>query len=169
KYVGGEMWELFGKRKLEHFGRTEEVVVYLENNFPSMIGKTIDGKAQGKYKLVNKHGQLLAELNYKDNELEGLQTYYYANGKKSNSLHFAKGIKLGEFKEYYTNGSIQSEGTYKNGEVDGKYIFYYPNGGKQCERTFKNGLIEGASVCYYPNGQIQNEYPYVNGKLNGKV
>jgi len=169
KYVGGDMWELYGRRKLDHFGVMEDVVIYLEDNFPSMIGKTIDGKAQGKYKLVNKHGQLLGEINYKDNELEGLQTYYYPNGKKSNSVYFVKGVKSGEFKEYYTNGNIQSEGTYKNGEPDGSYIFYYPNGGKQCERTFKNGQIEGASICYYPNGQVKNEYPYVNGKLNGKV
>lgn len=169
KYISGDMWEIYGRRKLEHFGSVQEVVVYLEDGYPSLIGKQENGKFHGRFKIVDKHGKLLGEINYKQGLLDGVQTYYFLNGKKSNYLTFVNGEQSGEFKEYYTNGNIQAEGTYKKGEIDGKYIYYHPNGGKSCERNFVNGQLHGTSVCYYPNGQIKNEYNYVNGKLHGKT
>lgn len=166
-YLTKDLWQLYATRNIEHYGSNQDVTIYIQDLFPYLMGQNIDGKHQGKFKLVNKQGLKTGDLNYKDNQLDGLQYYYYNTGVKSDEVYFVEGKRNGTFKNFYNNGNLKAEGTYKDDQLEGKYISYYPNGGKFCERILKNGLIEGVSVCYYPNGQIESEYEYQNGKLNG--
>lgn len=167
-YISKSLWNVYAKRKIDHFGKQEEVIIYLKDGNPFIIGKVIDGKNQGKFKIVNLHGQMISELNYVDNELDGLQRYFYETGEISEETYFTKGEKNGETKEYLKNGNLQSVGSYKNDALNGSFITYHVNGGKQCELSYLEGIRDGKVICFYANGKKRNELNYTNGKLNGK-
>lgn len=167
-YIKKSLWDIYAKRTINHFGKQEEVIIYLKNGNPFIIGKVINGKNQGKFKIVNQNGQMISELNYVDNELEGLQRYFYENGIISEETYYSKGEKNGESKEYLKNGNLQSIGTYKNGKLNGPFLTYHINGGKQCELSFNDDIRDGKIICYYPNGKKKTELNYTKGKLNGK-
>lgn len=166
-YVAKYFWETFAKRKRMHFGKQEEVTIYLKEGLPYSQGKTVNGKSEGKYLFMNEYGQTLSELNYLSDELDGLQHYYYPNLQKSEEVTYVKGHKNGPFKDYYWNGSIRLEGGFQNDLNHGAYKSYYPNGGVLCEFTFTNGTQNGKNICYWPNGSKLSEYNYVNDKIEG--
>jgi antitoxin component YwqK of YwqJK toxin-antitoxin module/Tfp pilus assembly protein PilF len=168
-YVSKSLWEVYAKRNINHFGKQQEVLIYLRDGNPFMIGKVVDGKNQGKFKIVNTHGQMVSELNYVDNELDGLQRYFYETGQVSEETYYSKGVKNGETKEYLKNGNLQSVGNYKDGKLNGTFLTYYVNGGKQCELNFIDDVRDGKVICYYVNGKKKNELNYTQGKLNGKL
>jgi antitoxin component YwqK of YwqJK toxin-antitoxin module/Tfp pilus assembly protein PilF len=168
-YITKSFWNVYARRKIDHFGKQEEVIIYLSDGNPFMIGKVVDGKNQGKFKIVNLHGQIISELNYVDNELNGLQRYFYESGQVSEETYYSNGIKDGETKEFLKNGNLQSVGNYKSGKLNGPFITYHVNGGKQCELTFIDDIREGKVICYYTNGKKNNELNYTKGKLNGKL
>lgn len=168
-YIAKDFWNVFAKRKVDLFGKQEEVVIYLKDGNPFFLGKTIDGKNQGKYKVLNNLGQTVSELNYVDNELDGLQRYFYSTGELSEETYFTKDVKNGESKEFYKNGNIKNNCSYKSGKLNGSFTTYYPIGGKQCELQFVDSQRNDKMICYYPNGNKQSELNYNLDKLNGLV
>ncbi|MFH1824840.1 MAG: CsgG/HfaB family protein [Candidatus Firestonebacteria bacterium] len=60
-------------------------------------------------------GDLIVELNYKDNELDGLTKWYGKSGILKKEINYKDGKKNGLVKEYFTNGEIATINTYKNG------------------------------------------------------
>ncbi|HMU02884.1 MAG TPA: hypothetical protein PJ990_04645, partial [Saprospiraceae bacterium] len=58
-YVENDLWSYFGKRKLMHFGKKEEVMIFLKDNWPSIIGKVVNNEYDGPVLKINKHGQKL--------------------------------------------------------------------------------------------------------------
>ncbi len=168
-YIRNHFRAVYTKRKIEHFGSVQEVSIYFEEEYPYLVGADVNGVLQGKFKMLNKLGQITGELNYKDGKLDGLQTYYYSDGAKFEEVTYSNGIKNGIYKEYYKNGNLKSEATFKNDVLDGEGFSYFMNGGKRCVRPIKEGKLTGLSVCYYPNGTKQSEYEYLNDKLNGKA
>lgn len=168
RFILGDFWSKFGQRQMDLFGRMEEVTVLLSDGFPYLIGKVEDGKYQGPFMKVTKHGQVNGHLYFKDNQAQGLQKYFYENGVLSEEVQFKDNNKDGWSKNYYTNGSLSSEEIYKNDTLHGAYATYYPNGGKNCEGTYVNGIENGNLVCYHEDGSIRIQAQFVEGKLHGK-
>ncbi len=71
-YLLGDFWNSFGKRKMDLFGTQQEVIVTIRNSVPYLIGQQSEGKSEGKFKYLNKNGNLAGELNFKNNELRWL-------------------------------------------------------------------------------------------------
>lgn len=168
-YIGKAFWEKYAQRKINHFGKDEIVTTFIRNGNTYLTGKNVNGINQGKFKVTNSFGQPFSEINYVDGELDGLQKYFFIDGKLSEETQFSKGIKNGITKEYFPNGNIQSMGNYKDDKLDGSFVTYHPNGGKQCELTFVNEKRNGLMTCYYPNGKKKSELNYNNGAVNGLV
>lgn len=169
KYIQTLFWEKYAKRKVSLFGEEKEAIVYLNDGHPFLIGEKKDGKLEGKCKIVDKHGRLTGELFYKNDNLEGLQKYYYpTTGLLSEETNFVNGQKNGISKEYYTNGAIELEANYKNNILNGSFTSYYPTGGKRCEMVFKDNILEGKMTCYYPNGTVEKDINYINNLQEGK-
>lgn len=164
-YLQKHFWGVYAKRNREHFGKNEEVMVYLYNGLPHSIGKVENNIYQGKHKVVDRSGLIRSELNYLDDELDGYQLYYFSNGNKKEEFTYSKGIKNGPFKIYYFNGALMVEGNYNNDKVEGPYTSYHPNGGVFCKLFYRNGMQDGKNICYFPNGSKQSEYTYQNGQL----
>jgi antitoxin component YwqK of YwqJK toxin-antitoxin module/Tfp pilus assembly protein PilF len=168
-YITKDFWKVYAKRKIDIFGKQEDVIVYLKDGHPYLLGKNSDGKNQGKFKVVNNLGQTISELNYVDNQLEGLQKYFYPSGELSEETYFIKDVKNGESKEYLKNGNLKQTSFYKNGKLNGYFTNYYPLGGKQCELQFVDEQRNDKMICYFPNGNKQSEINYNLNKLNGLV
>ena len=167
-YYSTIFWNHFAKRKLEHFGKEEEVVISTENNIPSLIGAIIDNKKEGKYKLLDEYGNISGELNTENDQLQGLQKYFDKKGNITVEKNFTKGKADGKRTVYYSNGQISLIENYKDDLLNGLSTSYYVNGGKQCESNFVDGERDGKFICLYPNSSKKLEIEYIKGKINGK-
>lgn len=166
-FILKDFWDSYSKRKLDHFGKQEEVNIFLENGFPYLIGTINNGKKEGKFKILNDDGNLEGELNFKNNELDGLQKYYDSKGNLEQERNFVNGKLNGTKKEYYSNGQLSVVENYKDGLLDGISTTYYVNGSKSCEVNFTDGERDGSLICLYENGSKKSESNYAKGKLNG--
>ncbi|HLF50902.1 hypothetical protein [Flavobacterium sp.] len=166
-YILTDFWDSFAKRNLDHFGNQQEVVVLIKNGIPYFIGPKINGKKEGKFKYLNEYGNLNGELNFKNDELNGLQKYYDENGDITEEKTFLNGKIDGTRTTYFSNGLISIIENYKDGILSKTSASYHVNGGKQCEINFTNGERDGKLICLYSNGSKKSETSYVNGKLNG--
>ncbi|TDP01455.1 antitoxin component YwqK of YwqJK toxin-antitoxin module [Flavobacterium sp. 245] len=167
-YILKGFWPAFATRKLDLFGKTEEVVVTIRNERPFIIGPQINGEFNGKCKYLNALGNLAGELNFKNGNLDGLQKYYDDKGRITEEKYFADGKLSGERKVYYENGNMSLYENYKDDKLDGISTSYYPNGGKTCEINFTNDERNGTLICLYEAGTKKNEIDFANGKLSGK-
>ncbi|WP_447637309.1 tetratricopeptide repeat protein [Flavobacterium microcysteis] len=166
-YLAKDFWQVFARRKVDLFGKQEEVVVYLKNNRPYLLGKEENGKKVGKYKLLNEDGNTVGELNLVNDELDGIQKYYDSKGQLTEEKNYSKGKAEGKRTKYYENGNIEFVESYKNDMLDGISTSYYVTGGKSCEMNFVNNERDGLLICYYENGTKKSEINYLKGKLNG--
>lgn len=168
-FITTGFWPLFAKRQMDIFGEKKDIIVYLKNSSPYYMGEIRDGKHEGKFKVVNVSGNITAEVNYKNNELQGLQKYYDDEGNLVEEKTFENGIVNGVRKTFYTNGNIDMVENYKNGKLDGVSTTYHVNGGKNCTLNYNDGNAEGALICTYPNGNKKSNVNYKNNKLDGQV
>ncbi|UGS22874.1 toxin-antitoxin system YwqK family antitoxin [Flavobacterium channae] len=167
KYYMVDFWNQYAKRTMEHFGKKQEVVIYLSDGKPFIVGPIVNNKKEGKFKLLGEHGNIEGELNLKNDELDGLQKYFDAKGNLELEKNYVAGKLHGEKKEYYSNGNINVIENYKDDVLHGMSTSYHINGGKNCELNFTNGERDGVLTCYYSNGTKSSAITYANGKLNG--
>lgn len=166
-YISKDFWQVFAKRNIDLFGKQEQVVVYLENGKPYLLGKEENGKKVGKYKVLNSSGNMVSELNLVNDQLDGLQKYYDNKGRLTEEKNYSKGKAEGKRTKYYENGNIEFVENYKNDMLEGISTSYYINGGKNCEVNFVNNERDGALICLYENGTKKSEINYSKGKLHG--
>lgn len=166
-YLLAHFWGTFTKRKIDLFGKMEEVNILYKNNAPYLIGNVVNSKKEGKFKYLNESGNLRGELNYKNNELNGLQKYYDDKGILTEEKTFINGNLDGTKTTYFTNGATSITENYKEGVLEGLAATYYVNGGKQYEVNFSEGERDGKFIGLFPNGSKKMESNYTKGKLNG--
>lgn len=166
-YLQNDLWSYFGKRKLMHFGKKEEVMIFLNDGWPSMIGKVVNNEYEGLFLKTNKHGQKLGEFNYKKNQLQGLQKFYNIEGQLTSEAMYKDDLLNGVMKSYYPNGMPKEEEIYLNDELDGPNTSYHINGGVNCQGNYVKGQIDGKFTCYHPDGSIRIETTFKMGKLDG--
>ncbi|KAF2517647.1 toxin-antitoxin system YwqK family antitoxin [Flavobacterium foetidum] len=167
-YLQADFWSEFGKRKLDLFGQTEEVIVSIDNERPYIIGKQVNKLFEGRCKYLNSFGNLAGDLNFKNGKLDGQQKYFDDKGRLTEEKFFTDGKLNGTRTTYYENGNISIVENYKNDILDGISTSYYPNGGKNCEANFTNGEKNGTLICLFENGNKKREAQFTANKLNGK-
>ncbi|MGC4042078.1 MAG: hypothetical protein QM710_15145 [Flavobacterium sp.] len=168
EYIAKDFWNSFAKRKIDLFGAEKEVVVYIQNGTPYLIGSVVNDKKQGRFKLLDKFENLSGELNFENGEAAGLQKYYNEEGKLVEEKSFAKGKLDGKRTTYFPSGNIELEENYKDGNLHGKTVTYNVTGGISCEYGFANGELDGPATCYHFDGTKKSESNYVKGKRQGK-
>lgn len=167
EYIAKDFWKQFATRKMDFYGNEKDVLIYLQNGIPNLIGTVVNNNKEGKFKLLDKYENISGELEFKNNEFNGLQKYY-KDGKITEEKTFVNGKLEGKRITYYPMGNISAEENYKNGKLEGKTITYYINGGKSCEYNLVNDELDGKSVCYFYDGTVKKEIYYSNGKADGK-
>ena len=106
----------------------------------------------------------LFRLDATKNNLEGLETSYYANGQIKEEGNYKDGKKDGLWKYWDENGKLRYEKNYKDGERDGLWKEWFKNGQLTAESNYKDGLPDGLWKKWYENGQLKYERNYKDGK-----
>jgi antitoxin component YwqK of YwqJK toxin-antitoxin module len=78
----------------------------------------------------------------------GLNTFYYTNGKISSEGPMLDGKPDGYWKTYFENGKIKSEGNRKNHQLDSIWKFYNEEGVMVLEYYYKNSKKNGLRKNY---------------------
>lgn len=125
------------------------------------------GKMNGHIILRYTNEQLAAELNYKDNELEGLRQLFDDNGSLIYSANYLKGKQNGKEYKFYSNGKSKQETNYLNGIAVDIQITYFESGKKSENALFENGVVKSL-IHYYENGKIKSKTIYLNGSIQEK-
>jgi len=73
-------------------------------------------------------GDKVAEYNYMNGNLEGMQRQYYPKSVLMSEQNYIKNVPQGEYKEYFESGKPKYQGIYVNGEKDGKWNEFDENG-----------------------------------------
>jgi len=151
-------------------------------------GSAKDGKKEGvwsEYSTYSGKRELAKSETYKNNELNGLATYYgengivlrqgnYKNEKKDGkwlilqpySNYDLKPEEIGNCKYTKTEVIFKDDNEVEGIETDGSYKFYYvPCNKIYCEYTVKDSKIDGEMKWYYPNGKVSEikKYDYSTG------
>ena len=113
-YIQKDFWSVFGKRNLDMFGNTEEVIVSIDKHRPYIVGKQVDGLFDGKCKYLNEYENLGSELNFKNGVLDGLQKFFNTKGNLIEEKSFAAGKLNGKRTTYYENGNVSLTENYKD-------------------------------------------------------
>jgi hypothetical protein len=147
------------------------------------------GKISGKGKLEwNYDGDQLDryEGEYRAGKMEGIGTYFWANGKRYEGPWRA-GERHGKGKYFWPDGK-RFEGTWKNGSIEGPGVAIYPDGtrydgvwkanaqngqgtmtyanGNRYEGGWKDGAFDGYGTMTWSNGDRYQGY-WRDGKSNG--
>lgn len=95
-----------------------------------------------------------------ERELNGLTTYWYANGQKREQTNYVLGMRHGSHQEWYESGGLRYSMNYYKSELHGALLGYYENGRLRRQDSYlKNSLIEG--VLLSENGEKLPHVPYL--------
>lgn len=168
QFIKNDFWYSYASRIHPFFKSKEPIVVFYDNGRPSLMGKFKDEKREGNWFLVDENYQIISELYFEKNELQGEQKYYFSNStQQKETTIYQKGSKEGRSIDYYKNGLIKNEENYTNDKLNGKLTNYYSVGGKFCDLEYVDGEYNGMQTCYYSDGTKRHEISYLNGELHG--
>lgn len=166
-YLLGDMWGDFATRKRDVFGDTLDVVIFMENGYPSYMTPVVDGKQHGLTKYVDAYGRPTIKVVYKAGNAEGEAIYYDSLGMITHKSDYINDLQNGKEYYYFDNGQIAAEYNYSDGDLVDEFTTYYRSGQVKCHKTLKDGQLHGKSICYHENGSTSEITNYSNGKLAG--
>lgn len=106
-------------------------------------------RRQEVWRTYSAYGDLISEIEYKNDKKEGKATIYFPGGGE-------KGEKIKEEIQYF------------DGKKDGTYIKKYLSGQTEVEGTFNLKYRVGLWTYYYEDGQTKMEGNYVMGRKDGE-
>jgi hypothetical protein len=98
---------------------------------------------QGPAEVRSAEGNRLATENYRDDQLDGVQTSYFSTGK------------------------VREMGTWKQGQRDGAWDTFDSSGARLDSSTYAAGVRQGAYTRWYANGQKAEAGSYNKGDKQG--
>jgi S1-C subfamily serine protease len=146
------------------------IVNYNAANFP--IGIVTFYDLQGR-KLWEGSYHKYDRLDIKNDETnlyQGLCTWYYENGRKSESAYYDKGQLNGTITGWYESGNKRFMINFKNGTINGLLIRWYENGLLQHYGVFKDGkIVESEAINCDRFGDCScNEFYKFSSRFNEK-
>jgi len=125
---------------------------------------TETSKSKAKEGLMVNHrpdGEVLSEINYKDQKKDGLAKSYYKDGSIHQEINYKGGLKDGDAITYYENGKIFRSTPYKAGKIDGVQKKYRENGELMAEVPYKNDQPGKGLKEYLVGGKLKTKYPEI--------
>ena len=86
--------------------------------------------SNGSSKTYYKEGQIAAEENYKNGNLDGTCKTYYRNGEIESEYNYKDGFRHGACKEYDKGGKLIKEKEYVDGILNGSREYFYLENGQ---------------------------------------
>ncbi len=91
-------------------------------------------------------------------QINGVQQFFYPNGKISSEGTMRNGKPDGYWKSYYESGILKSEGNRLNHDLDSLWKFYNEQGGLILEITYRNGKKNGNKTSWLDKETIRENY-----------
>lgn len=140
---------------------------YFNNGNLKAECEKVNNQLQGKMTWYHPNGKVDGTCKFVDDEREGEMVVYYDSGKLRYKGVYSKGLRQGIWKWYYENGQLQTQIIYKDGEREGECIWYRDNGVLDVKSNYKNGEKNGESFVYEPTkGEVMYKKYYTNGDLD---
>lgn len=137
--------------------------------FPNTLEIEIEmkkGKRNGEFNRYYENGQLDTHCTYVNDSIEGIETMYTANGRKSQQYTYLHGKKNGPHTAYHLSGDVKIQGSFKNDMFDGDWHYYDERGVPVGDGHFDCGT--GSVSFYDPEGRLARTTFYVDNKKDGK-
>jgi uncharacterized protein len=131
------------------------------NKVPPVILKGATGKVNAFYK----NGNPSADLNFVNNDIEGVRKFFYSNGKPFIDGLREFGYDNGLKKVYHANGNLWKEENYVLGNQHGITRWYYPNGKLEKEEHYYNNDLHGTCRYYDEQGKLKQTRTYYYDNL----
>lgn len=121
------------------------------------------GRKQGTWMFFNMFGEKLSEIDFVNDQKEGMEKRYFGYDRIKEEQEFLGGIKEGQFTKYFFSGQVQMEGQYKEGKKDGKWTKYFEDGSVRQEGSYSMGRKEGVWKVYNRKGVAVSQVTYKGG------
>lgn len=140
---------------------------YYSNGVLQSEGFVKNDSATGKWITYSQEGVKLSEIEWKQNQINGVALSFYPSGKVHKKGFKINGLSEGWWDEYYESGQLKSHEFFKNGKYDGSAVTYYENGQLESKGEYKNDERQGEWAYYHDNGQLSKIGPYDLGYATG--
>ena len=138
-----------------------------ENRIAAEKQRIADTKPSVREQFWN-DGILKSRRNYQPKsdggKLDGLNEFYWSNGKLWSKYNYKDGEKDGLYETYYDNGQLAYKANFKDGKLDGLEEYYDENGQLKLKTNYKDGERDGILEIYHENGQLKSKGNYKDGK-----
>ena len=122
------------------------------------------GRKQGKWVFYNIFSEKLSEIDFVNNQKEGIDRRFYGYGRVKEETEYLAGVKEGTYTRYYFSSQVFLEGGYKNGKKDGKWTKYFEDGSIRQEGSYLYGQRDGVWKTYNRKGDVIGQTTYKNGE-----
>lgn len=116
----------------------------------------------GTCRAWNEEGDLIAEIMYDQGALNGISTYYHANGQIWKRIPFEKNQINGKVEIFKTSGDLLAQVTYVMGRKDGKAFRYWDSNRIASEEEYCLNKLEDAQY-YDQEGKLVAEVKQGSG------
>ena len=121
--------------------------------------------ASGKIEAYYKNGTQSAEINFLDNDVQGVRKLFYSTGKVYVDSKREFGYENGVKKVYYPSGTLMREENQVLGNFHGGCKTYYPNGKLESEENYYNDELHGICRYFDMQGKLKQTRTYFYGNL----
>lgn len=122
-------------------------------------------RRQEVWRTYNAYGDLISEIEYKNDKKEGKCIIYYPGGgekgeKVKEEIQYFDGKKDGSYVKKFLSGQTMAEGEYSMGMRIGSWTFYYEDGQVKTEGKYELGKKVGEWKIYNRKGVLTKTFNY---------
>jgi hypothetical protein len=121
------------------------------------------GRKQGKWMFYNTFGEKISEIDFVNDQKEGVERKFYAYDRVKEETEYLAGVKEGSYTKYYFSSQVQLEGSYKDGKKDGKWTRYFEDGSIRQEGSYVDGKRDGVWKTYNRKGAVVSQAAFKGG------
>ncbi len=156
KLVGEETFNSDGESiGLRYFGSNGKVIDDLKYPFGSEM-----------FTLHFPNGKERAKINIKNRKRDGVQEYYFPNGKLESQKTFISGNKQGKSTEWDYRGRLVEVKNFSMNMLDGNFMSY-ENGKPSMVTSYQMDTNQGLYAELHPNGKVYRKIAVESGERQG--
>ncbi|WGL60331.1 hypothetical protein QEJ31_01775 [Pigmentibacter sp. JX0631] len=163
-YENGNLKSICLKNDL---GLNGEYKIYHKNGKEKQISYYLNGLLHGRTTIWDEFGNILYEMDFLANKLNG-PFIVYSQGIKNICMLYINGVLNGKYEVYSSNGNLIQSSTYFNNLLEGESKYFNETANTLIKQEFyKKGKLSGIVTTFYPNQTKMLEQEYLDGTLNG--
>ncbi len=113
---------------------------------------------------------LKSRVQYFDGRKQGIEHYWFENGKPAMERHYSKGVKTGIHRAWWIEGNLKFEYHFnEDGAYNGSVKEWYASNQLFREFNYENGKEVGSQRLWKSNGNIKANYIVSNGDRFGLI